>query len=150
VSPRRRPSTRLLLATDFSRSAARAEAEATRLVRSLDAEILVLHVVPPLQMFGGGRVKIADMLAVEQARLAAAAGAVRKRAAALRSRGLRASGVVRSGPVARQIVATASRRACAMIVIATRGRGLLARRLLGSTAERVIRLARCPVLTVRA
>jgi nucleotide-binding universal stress UspA family protein len=37
-----------------------------------------------------------------------------------------------------------------MIVMATRGRGRVARWLLGSTADRVIRSAPCPVLTVRA
>jgi universal stress protein A len=147
---RRRPTTRLLFATDFSPSAARAEAEAARLAKSLDAEILVLHVVPDLEMYGGGRVKIADVLALEKVRLAAAARAVRARVAGLRSRGLRASGVVRSGPAARQIVATARRLGCAVIVMATGGRGRVARWLLGSTAERVIRRAPCPVLTVRA
>jgi nucleotide-binding universal stress UspA family protein len=101
-------------------------------------------------MYGAGRVKIADLMALRAARLASAEREVRARVAALRSRGLRARGVVRSGPAPRQIVATARAQGCAMIVMATRGRGRVARWLLGSTAERVIRSAPCPVLTVRA
>lgn len=84
------------------------------------------------------------------ARLTVAKRAVHARVAALRSRGLRARGLVRSGPAARHIVATARRQGCAMIVMGTRSRGRVARWLLGSTAERVIRLASCPVLTARA
>jgi nucleotide-binding universal stress UspA family protein len=94
-------------------------------------------------------VTVADVLALEEVRRSAAARAVRVRVAALRSRGLHATGLVRSGSAAREIVATARRLGCAMILIATRGRGRVARWLLGSTAERVIRQASCPVLTVR-
>jgi nucleotide-binding universal stress UspA family protein len=141
---------RLLLPTDFSPASARGEAEGARLARSLDADVIVLHVVQELHMYGRGRVKIADLLALRAARLAAAKRDVRSRITTIRSRGLRARGVVQSGSADRQIVATARRRRCTMIVMATRGRGHVARWLLGSTTERVIRLAPCPVLTVRA
>jgi nucleotide-binding universal stress UspA family protein len=36
-----------------------------------------------------------------------------------------------------------------LVVIGTHGRGGIDRALLGSVADRVVRLARCPVLTVR-
>ena len=146
----RRPGTRLLHPADFSRASVRAEAEAVRLARALAAEIVVLHVVPEVEMYGGGRVKIADLMALRAARLTSAERGVRARVTALRSRGLRARGVVQSGPAHRQIVATARGQGCAMIVMATRGRGRVARWLLSSTAERVVRSAPCPVLTVRA
>jgi nucleotide-binding universal stress UspA family protein len=139
-----------LIPTDFSPASARAEAEAVRLARGLEVEIVVLHVVAEMHMYGSGRVKIADLMAVRSARLTAAARALQDRIADLRSRGLRVRSVLRSGSAHRQIVATARRERCAMIVMATRGRGRVARWLLGSTAERVIRLAPCPVMTVRA
>jgi nucleotide-binding universal stress UspA family protein len=47
------------------------------------------------------------------------------------------------------IVDMAAREHAALIVMGTHGRSGLDRILLGSVAERVIRLAPCPVLTVR-
>jgi nucleotide-binding universal stress UspA family protein len=141
---------KILHATDFSLISKAAEAAAARLAHALDAEIVVLHVVPELQIYGSGRVKIPHLVALKAARVAAATAAVRERVTALRSRALRATGVVRFGPIAGHIIATARRRRCAMIVLGTRGRGGIGRWLLGSTAARVIRVAPCPVLTVRA
>jgi nucleotide-binding universal stress UspA family protein len=47
------------------------------------------------------------------------------------------------------IVAHARDIAADVIVIGTHGRGALSKLLLGSVAERVVRIAPCPVLTVR-
>jgi universal stress protein A len=65
-----------------------------------------------------------------------------------------------SGPVMRPVVLTSSSPAFAivdyardhgihLIVMGTNGRGALEHLLMGSVAERVVRLAGCPVLTVR-
>jgi len=66
-----------------------------------------------------------------------------------------------SGPVTRPIVVTSSSPATAivdyardhdinLVVMGTNGRGVVEHFLMGSVAERVVRLAPCPVLTVRA
>ncbi len=49
-----------------------------------------------------------------------------------------------------QILKTAKREAVDLIVMGTRGRTGLGHVMLGSVAERVVRLAPCPVLTVKA
>jgi nucleotide-binding universal stress UspA family protein len=65
-----------------------------------------------------------------------------------------------SGPPTRPVVMTSASPAFAiidyarehstdLIVMGTHGRGMLAHMLMGSVAERVVRLASCPVLTVR-
>jgi nucleotide-binding universal stress UspA family protein len=65
----------------------------------------------------------------------------------------------KSGPVTRPVVITASapapviidyakRHDIDLIVMGTHGRGALAHFLMGSVAERVVRMAPCPVLTV--
>jgi nucleotide-binding universal stress UspA family protein len=65
-----------------------------------------------------------------------------------------------SGPPAKAIVTTSSSPAYAivdyarehgidLIIMGTHGRGALAHLVMGSVAERVVRLASCPVLTVR-
>jgi len=58
--------------------------------------------------------------------------------------------VVRVGRPATEIVDYADEIGADMIAIATRGHSRLAHVLLGSTAEGVVREAKCPVLTVRS
>jgi len=57
--------------------------------------------------------------------------------------------IVRSSSPSVMIVNYASDHAIDLIVMGTHGRGALAHLLMGSVAERVVRLAPCPVLTVR-
>ena len=57
--------------------------------------------------------------------------------------------VVREGAAGEVIAAVAQELGCDLIVMPSRGRTGLSRFLLGSVAERVLRLARCPVLVLR-
>jgi nucleotide-binding universal stress UspA family protein len=58
------------------------------------------------------------------------------------------SAIVTAGMPADEILKAARREHAALIVLGMRGAGNLARMLLGSTAERVLRHARVPVLAV--
>jgi nucleotide-binding universal stress UspA family protein len=49
-----------------------------------------------------------------------------------------------------QIIATAEARKCDLIVMGTHGRTGVSHLLMGSVAEKVMRHARCPVLTLRS
>lgn len=60
-----------------------------------------------------------------------------------------AEAAVRHGSAFVEIVRFAKESTCDMIVIGTHGRTGLAHALLGSVAEKVVRKASCPVLTVR-
>jgi universal stress protein A len=57
--------------------------------------------------------------------------------------------IVRTGKPYEEIVKVAGQLKADMIIMATHGYTGLKHTLLGSTAERVVRHARCPVLTVR-
>jgi nucleotide-binding universal stress UspA family protein len=57
--------------------------------------------------------------------------------------------VLTSGSPAYAIVDYAREHGIDLIVMGTHGRGALAHLMMGSVAERVVRLASCPVLTVR-
>jgi nucleotide-binding universal stress UspA family protein len=57
--------------------------------------------------------------------------------------------VITSASPAFAIIDYANENGIDLIVIGTHGRGALAHMLMGSVAERVVRLASCPVLTVR-
>ena len=62
---------------------------------------------------------------------------------------VRASMEVISGRPFLEIIRVAKERKSDLIVIGTHGRGALKQRLLGSVAEKVVRKAPCPVLSVR-
>lgn len=58
--------------------------------------------------------------------------------------------VLRVGTPYREVVAEARAWGADLVLLATHGRGEVHRMLVGSVADRVIRLAPCPVLTVKA
>jgi nucleotide-binding universal stress UspA family protein len=70
--------------------------------------------------------------------------------AAARAEGRRVRTAVRVGVPYEEIVALARDERADLLVIGTRGRSGVPHALLGSVAERVVRLAPCPVLSVRA
>jgi nucleotide-binding universal stress UspA family protein len=57
--------------------------------------------------------------------------------------------IVRGTQIGQRLVACASERAADLVVMGTRGRGGVARTVLGSVADIVVRHAECPVVTVR-
>jgi nucleotide-binding universal stress UspA family protein len=57
--------------------------------------------------------------------------------------------LLRTGVPHEEIARAATEERADYIVIGTRGRGGLERALLGSVADRVVRTAPCPVVTVR-
>ena len=75
--------------------------------------------------------------------------ALREPADALRDRGLDVRVEVRAGPAAAEVLDAADALGADLLAIATHGRSGLDRVLMGSVAERVLRQAPCPVLTVK-
>jgi nucleotide-binding universal stress UspA family protein len=133
---------RILVPTDFSVPAERAWALAQRLARAADAELVLVHVVSgrgsPLSRAGPAFEAVRKWAAEELEDCAGKA----------RAQGLRVGVALRTGVAYREIVALAREGKADLIVVATLGRGGIGRALLGSVADRVVRLAPCPVLTV--
>lgn len=67
-----------------------------------------------------------------------------------KAEGIEAEGVLATGTPYVEIGKAVERHAIDLIVMGTHGRTGMARAIMGSTAERVVRLAPCPVLTVKA
>lgn len=146
ATPQRGPDLRrILVPTDFSRPAERALGQAVSLARQAGGVIILLHVVE--WPFGSSEL---DAL---KARATPVAGSAPERLETLaRERvppALLERTVVRIGRPHAEIVRAARGLKCGLIVMATQGRTGLRRALLGNTAERVVRHAGCPVLTVR-
>ena len=70
-------------------------------------------------------------------------------AEAMTRRGLATRFLLRTGTAAEEIGQAATDEGADLIVVGTHGRTGLERLVIGSVAERVVRIAPCPVLTVK-
>lgn len=140
----------ILVATDFGEPAAVALAYGRDLARSYGAAIHVLHVVEDVLLRYSPELGFATPDLQRDLETAA-----RRQVEACVTdddrRTLKVIPVVQSGVnVPGGIIEYARANAIDLIVIGTHGRGAVAQFLLGSAAERVVRTAPCPVLTVRS
>jgi universal stress protein A len=140
---------RILVPTDFSAGSERAWAVARQLAGPLGAELILFHVVIEAPLFSEGPFTMKDARDVFSAAREWANTALGEWTAAATASGLRARSSVGIGAPHKEIIAAAALEHADLIVMGTQGRGGLDRALLGSVAERVIRLAPCPVLAVR-
>jgi nucleotide-binding universal stress UspA family protein len=141
---------RILCATDFSDTAEAAWATAQELARVHRSSLLLLHVFTDLPLYSYAEVPAPTVEQVWEEQRRWAERAIEDRVAAATARGLAARGVVKTGTPAIMIADTADEERADLILIGTHGRTGLDRLLVGSVAERVVRLAPCPVLTVKS
>ena len=138
---------RILVATDFTDTADRALEFGLELARKFQASITLVHVyqIPAMGFADGGYIagpEIATQLA----------NAGQKRLDALvesrKTSGVPLTAVLREGVAWEEVNAVAKEIDAHLIVIGTHGRRGLARALLGSVAENVIRTSTVPVLVM--
>ncbi len=132
---------RILVPTDFSGCSAHALRWAEVLAQRFGAELVLLHVDELLLVLCGS-----DLGADAQA---AGVPQLNRAVALLGACGFRARDVLRAGEAVREIVRTAGEEGADVIVMGTHGRRGVSHAFLGSVAERVVRRAGCPVLTIR-
>jgi universal stress protein A len=135
--------------TDFSVEAEAAEQEAVRLAHRLNAELVLVHVATETPLYGEQVFAMPDVKRVYEAQARWAEERLAERAGALTREGVPTRWRRRVGVVHAEIGTVAREEAADYIVIGTHGRGGLDRVMLGSVAERVVRTAPCPVITVR-
>jgi len=140
----------ILVPTDFSTDAEKALETAVELAKTFGARVEVVHAyhvaIPVVSPMGGGyafpdgffeSIRKHSQARVDEA-VSAKAGS-----------GVEISGRVVEGPPSIAIVNEAEKVSADLIVIGTRGLTGLKHVMLGSVAERTVRTAPCPVLTVR-
>jgi nucleotide-binding universal stress UspA family protein len=143
--------TNVLVATDFGEAADAALAYGRELARTFAATLHVLHVVGNLSSLGYGADGYVASLPDMQREIENAARKqlddllIDNDVPPLPTRRI----LNTSNATAVAIVDYAAREHIDVIVTGTHGRSAVAHLLLGSVAERVVRLAQCPVLTVR-
>ena len=133
----------ILLPTDGSDAAEAAVEHAVRLARTYDARVHVLYVVEPLPAAEYDATSVLDALRREGDRVTG------ETADRLERSELETVTAVRTGAAHRVILDYAAESGIDLIVMGTHGRRGLGRVLLGSVAEKVVRLADQPVMTVR-
>jgi nucleotide-binding universal stress UspA family protein len=138
---------RILSATDFSEASKQALDVAVAVARKYGAEIYLVNVVAPIPHLPASSTyefdvrKYEGLLHAEAEKLLAALAEA--------ASGPRIHTIVSEGDAAEGILRAAEENQIDLIVIATAGRTGLGRALFGSVAEKVVRRAKCPVLTVR-
>jgi universal stress protein A len=141
---------RILVPVDFSAHSDRAIEYAMTMGKHFGSCVELLHVVEdPFESGGwGSEVYLSDLDGLRQRALDEAQARLESCRSTLSGGGLSIVATVRMGHVAHTIVEHATAIRADLVVMGTHGRTGLAHFIIGSVAERVVRLASCPVLTV--
>lgn len=138
---------RILVPSDFSPASAKAFKYALRFAKQFGTELTLLHVLEPLPASMMG---ITPAPALSENELASAENNLRSLVASARAAGVTETrSTVRTGLASHEILEAAKELDVDLIVIATHGFTGWKHFCIGSTAERVARVAPCPVLIVR-
>jgi universal stress protein A len=141
------PIKKILVPTDFSEASNSVYRYALRFGQQFSAELHIVHVLesilvpqlaglPPMPMFSE------DERALDESKLSTWAGS-------MNTMGVKTQTMLRNGIAAHEIVEIAKQLDVDLIIMATHGYTGWKHFCIGSTAERVVRAAPCPVLVVR-
>ena len=138
---------RILVPIDFTETSDKAFDFALELAERFSASVTAMHAyeIPVIGFPDGALVATVDIASrIQESGRKGLDAAVAARA----SRGVPIDSVLREGPAWEEIRALAEELPADIIVIGTHGRRGIARALLGSVAENVIRTTKVPVLTI--
>jgi nucleotide-binding universal stress UspA family protein len=142
--------TRILVPTDFSAPSNAALTLAKRMAAMSGASLHLLHVLDDSMTTAAAAVGVhAPTAELREKWLEGARTLLSTQLTPEEQASFRSTEVVMFGTPARTIVEHAKESGIDLIVMGTHGRGGVEHVLIGSVAERVVRSAVCPVLTVR-
>lgn len=133
----------ILVPVDFSECTEKALAYAVPFARQFGATLTLLHVVEPPYLPASEMGVVVEVESREDSR---------KELEALHARlahSVRCQTMTRKGNADHEIIDAAKELRCDLIILGTHGRTGVERLLMGSTAEKVVRRAGCPILIVR-
>jgi nucleotide-binding universal stress UspA family protein len=140
---------KVLVPIDFSDYSKSALKYAVNFAKSFNAEMILIYVVEPIiypSDFSMGQIAIPTINMEMDKR---AAEELEKLAKKEISKDLQVKTLVKTGKPFIEIIETASEEDIDIIIISTHGHSGVEHILFGSTAEKVVRKAPCPVLTLR-
>lgn len=150
------PIKKIVCSTDFSEASYKGIKAANELAEHFSAELVLVHVVPsvPTAIVPGTGVPAAPPafnISSYQAELEAASGkSLQEVVDQIISKDVKVKPVIVQGNAADEIVRVAGKENADLIAIATHGQTGWRHLVFGSVAEKVVRFARCAVLTVQA
>jgi nucleotide-binding universal stress UspA family protein len=137
---------RILVPHDFSPTAQAALDYALDLGEKVGASVTIVHAYEyPILTYPEGPPVTPELVGQVKHAATAALDALVQRS---RRPGVAVDGVLREGTAWHEILGAAADLAVDLVVVGTHGRRGISRALLGSVAEKIVRAARCPVLTV--
>lgn len=140
---------KILVPSDFSEDAEAALDLAIQIAQDMGAELHLVHAYRlPVEMLSPYGVPLPDAVVPEIRK--AAGGQLQEQLDRVRRSGVQAEAHLREGTAPEAVAEAARALGADLIVMGTRGRTGLAHVVLGSVAERTLRAAPCPVLTVKA
>ena len=139
------PFEHIVVATDFSECSRCALDLALAIAAKFDSQLTLVHSwEAPLYSYAGDLYVAADLVtAIERAAVTQLDSAIEE----LKRRMPSAKSMIRSGSAWEEVLAAANLLHADLIVLGTHGRRGLSHALLGSVAEKVVRMATIPVLT---
>lgn len=144
------PLSTILCPSDFSEPSREAVRIAVELAAHFGAQLWLLNVVPILPVLPHDAGFLPAVAEYEQMLRAHADETLRQLAEQIPTEGVNVRTLLGRGDAAGEIVRIAQQQKADMIVIATHGMTGWRRVVFGSVAEKVVRLATNPVLTIRA
>lgn len=148
----------ILVATDFSPEAHNAFEVAAQLARHTGGQIILLHVLEALEDSAGGFSTVGAPVgedSINQIFAIKLIEVTKRRLAALAAEAMRlvpgvpVREIVEVARVGEGILAAIRHHSADLVVLGARGHGAMEHFFVSSTTERLIRLAPCPVLTVK-
>lgn len=136
---------RILVPTDFSKSSIAAFKPAEELAKKFGSTVYMLHVAEEIPVYAY-QIGLSQKELVDRV-IDHAAGQMRK--VAKRFRWNRVELLVRMGNVQDEILSVVKEKKIDLVVMGTHGRAGLAHAVVGSIAERIVRHAKCYVMTVK-
>jgi len=140
----------IMAATDFSKYSRHAFLYAESMAKEYKAKLVIIHVVEDKLPTFVSEYSGVPLEAIVESQEKKAWGELRAFAKSEVEASINVELMVRRGTPYVEIIKVAREKQVDLIVIATHGRNMLSHTLFGSTAERVVRKAPCPVLSVKS
>lgn len=141
----------ILYPTDFSEYADHARMYVTEMAKAFNSKVILMHTIQaPSHYEVAYNYELAlNPEEIGEKRQKAADKKINEIAQKIREEGVEVETLITLGSPFVDIVSTARKQEVDLVILSTHGWGFIKHVLMGSTAERVVRKAPCPVLTVR-